>query len=415
MKSKQRIQMMMTAFILLWSAGFAQASQTVFPKIKLDRPYVSTGSNQTVHVLIQFNTDPSLIRSPQDRSNLDLGVVVDRSGSMADRGKLAYAKQAVKTMIDLLQPTDTLACVQYDDRIAVLWPSSPVTNTGLYKQLIDSLSPGGSTNLAGGLIMGINQLRQSRTGSIRRVILLSDGLANQGITDRYQIAGIAAEARSHGISVTTMGLGLNYDEDLMQKIADSGGGKYYYIENPSEMARIYRQEMDVLFSMLTRGISIELEMGSAVNSVEVFGYSVENNGSKKKIAMEDFYAGENRSLLLKFDLKPVKEGETAIGTLAMDYLDLGDNQKKRQTYAITVNGTRDGDVVEKNIQKDVAAETLLIQADQEHEEALRLYEAGKVSEAKSRLDSLQQQLAAAPAAADIKVQKKLEALDMEEK
>ncbi|MEZ4651369.1 MAG: VWA domain-containing protein [Candidatus Eisenbacteria bacterium] len=146
--------------------------------------------------------------------------------------------EAAYRLVDAMAPSDVLGVVEYDDEISVLWPASRLTSPDAVKRLISHLEPRGSTNLAGGLFRGIDEVNRHAThGGINRVFLFSDGLANHGITSPREIAAYVREARSHGITVSTLGLGLDYNEDLMQTIAEAGGGNYYFVESPAQMHR----------------------------------------------------------------------------------------------------------------------------------------------------------------------------------
>lgn len=213
------------------------------PLVDVDHPAVIAHEETPVYVLIQYQVESIEEDATQPRPALNLGLVIDRSGSMADRGKLEYAKKAAAILVDQMHPPDRLAVVQYDDRISVLWPSSMVEVPDMIKRRINALSPGGATNLAGGMMRGVDQvLDHLDPKALNRVILLSDGLANRGITNPIEIKKLVRKAKKRGVHISSMGLGADYNEDLMQSIAEYAGGNYYYIESPGQMVRIFQQE-----------------------------------------------------------------------------------------------------------------------------------------------------------------------------
>ena len=193
-------------------------AEAVNTTVEVDKPVVLLGDAGPVYVLVRFAAPDST--PTKDRPLLNLSLVLDRSGSMESKGKLEYLKRAAKKTVDSLQGKDRLAIVEYDDRVTVLWPSSPVESPAMVKRLIDALEPRASTNLAGGLVAGIEQVEETISDDrLTRVLLLSDGLANIGITDPREIRKLVRKGKMKGVRVSTLGLGLDYNEDLMQDIA----------------------------------------------------------------------------------------------------------------------------------------------------------------------------------------------------
>ena len=154
---KNRVMRLLSVllFSVFYPAGgwSRQAADSVSPRVELENPYLLADKEQTVHLLIRFAVDGER-DGDRRRENLNLGLVIDRSGSMADRNKLTYAKRAAQDLIGHLKADDIIGIVEYDDRISVLWPSSPVDDPNAIRRAISRLTPGGSTNLAGGMMEG---------------------------------------------------------------------------------------------------------------------------------------------------------------------------------------------------------------------------------------------------------------------
>ena len=212
-----------------------------------------------------------------------------------------------------------------------------------------------------------------------------------------------------------MGLGADYNEDLMQAIAENAGGNYYYIESPTQMARIFQQEMSILFATVAKGLELKFVAGDAVKNIEVFGFPFKLKGAETTIDQEDVYAGETRSVLLRLLLQPRKEGEMRIGKLSLSYLDVTDNNKKVTIDKdVTVVATADKNRVAKEENKKVTVEATLIEADKRHEDYVRLYERGRKAEALQNIQSLEQEMATKnKALSNTQIAKKMEALKME--
>lgn len=210
---------------------------------------------------------------PRTRKNLELAVVIDRSGSMQGR-KLEIARQATAEMIRTLHPADRITVVAYDDNIDVLCPLSP-PSPGL-AHLVERIHAGGSTNLYGGWVRGAKSLPPGG-----RVLLLSDGLANQG---RYQHAhdlarhaGISYE--KFRITTSTIGIGEDYDESLMAGMARSGGGTHYFAYTAESVRGAFSQERFSVGSIAVGFVSLRID-GTDVHLGHFWG------GETKRAAVE---------------------------------------------------------------------------------------------------------------------------------
>lgn len=407
------LALILTLILIMGVASPSMAA--VHSTVRLNRPVVTAEKAQTVYALVQFDVDEIVPEQRRPRAPLAISLVIDRSGSMQAKGKLVYAVAAAKQIVDRLSPADTLSIVEYDERVTVAWPQAPVTHPEAVKAVIDRLTPRGSTNLAGGMMEGVHQVaRAERAGAVRRVILLSDGLANQGVTDPSSIAVLASRAAGRGVNVTTMGLGLDYDEDLMQAIAESGGGRYYYIESPTQVAGIFNQEMDVLFNLVTRDLTLEILPGAFVRNTTVYGYNTRVRKDGALIDMSDLAAGEQRSMLIRLDIAPLSAPSASLGRIRIHYQDLVTRGNRSFDLDIPVETSPDPSRVSDSENRDISVEAILITADQEHEESVRNYEKGQVAEAKQQMGSLARKLDQDLARYDdVKIRKKLEALTME--
>ncbi|MEM9494266.1 MAG: VWA domain-containing protein, partial [Myxococcota bacterium] len=150
----------------------------------------------------------------RDRPPVNVAVVIDRSGSMSGE-KLVHAKRAARHLVGQLRPGDRFAIIAYGSEVGVVFPSTPVSaaSRSAAYQAIDSIYDDGGTNLSGGLIAGRDQILHSADPStVQRIVLISDGLATMGMIEREQLARLAGETAQRAISITTVGVGLDFDE-----------------------------------------------------------------------------------------------------------------------------------------------------------------------------------------------------------
>ena len=247
------------------------------------------------------------------------------------------------------------------------------------------------------------------------MVLLSDGQANEGVTDLPGVTRLARNARVRGVPVTTIGLGSDYAEDFMEAIAEHGGGRYYYVEKPEQLARIFQEELAVVGATIARNVRIRFDRQASVRAAEVLGYTAEVKGRSVVVTQPEMYAGEARSMLIRLDLAPGKAGPRPLGTLLVEYQDVKTGRPAAFERALSVDYTTDTARVARSARPRVEAETALIRADRAQAESTRLYESGDKVAAKARLRGTQAWLSQKAARlSDGRLKKKLAALALDE-
>ena len=247
-----------------------------YPKVEFftTHPKLEAGREQTVDVLIRI-TPPALSLDPSSRPNwkgrpdLNLSLVLDRSGSMEGE-KMVRAREAAMFCVDQMLPTDRLSVVTFDDHIDVLFPSEPVTNKQSMKDLLARVSARGSTALheawvRGGLTVSERMLDQG----INRVVLITDGLANVGITNTDEIVTQAMGLYQRGVSTSTIGIGSDFNEDLLMPMAQAGGGNAWHVVEPDDMQRIFQVELEGLIAQFAHTVSLSLIPADGVRIVDL--------------------------------------------------------------------------------------------------------------------------------------------------
>ena len=349
--------------------------------LQLDHPYIHKGSAGEIlmNTKIIGNEAPPIERAP-----VNLVLVIDRSGSMSEKGKIEYAKEAAKQIISGLSPRDRLSVVVYSTDVELLFPIQFLSSKERAASVVNSLYPTDSTNLSGGLVAGIAQLEKlERRGYINRVILLSDGLANYGITDMGELIKIASRAAEKGIHVTTMGLGVNYDENLLTGLAEYGAGNYYFVESPNQLAGIFDKEFGQLASTVAKDPVFTLTLAPGVSVSDVYGYAYETTkDGKVRVKLGDFFSGQERNILVKLKAPAGKTGENALATARLEYGDvLGDDGTVYHEEEIRYEVTEDINTVAEKENKDVTARGVSVDAATQYYRAASAYERGDREEA----------------------------------
>lgn len=275
---------------------------------RLDRALVRTRSASNRYLLLEIVAPAREERRP--RQPLNLGVVLDRSGSMAG-AKLALAREAAAMLVGQLDDADRVCVVSYDEEVSLVAPSRPTTPAAKAElgRLIREVRSGGSTNLSGGWLEGCREVaeHQDGRGAIDRVLVLTDGLANVGIVDQEELCKHAEELRRRGVSTTTFGVGEDYNEDLLQAMADKGGGHYFYLRGPDDLVPSFRQELGELLELVARDVTVEVRVpGAAVELLNDYGSESLSDGVRVRLG--ELAARERKALVLKVTTRPAEVG-----------------------------------------------------------------------------------------------------------
>jgi Ca-activated chloride channel family protein len=215
----------------------------------------------------------STAATPAGRPEMAVHLVMDTSGSMSGAA-IEQARQAALQLVGLLQPEDRFSLVSYNSGASVVVADGPVgSRHGQIVRQISQIRAGGGTNLEAGLRMGYAQSQASRQGrdSVQLVIVISDGRANQGVTDPWALSELSAAAFQSGAETTTIGVGDNYDPLVMSTIADYGAGGYYYLPDASTIQQVLEAELNVRSQPVARGVELRVRLGPGVELLQAYG------------------------------------------------------------------------------------------------------------------------------------------------
>jgi Ca-activated chloride channel family protein len=325
-----------------------------------------------------------------ERPTMAVSLVVDRSGSMAGE-KIRQARRAAQSLVSRLDDRDSISIVSYSSDYSLDLPLTKVEGQrNRINRLIDEILDGGGTNLGGGMQAGLDSLRGVTDKAIvRRQILLSDGNANQGITDPATLASIAREARQNGITISTLGIGVDFNEDLMTLIAQSAGGGYYYARDASAIATAVDAELSGLLKVAARNVEVGLELGQGVTIREVYGYRTEMRRGRIVIPVGDMAGGEHRRIMLQLDAESAPEGRREVAGIVLSYTGAAEETEREHRGAISVVTTNDAGKIAASEKKNVVEAFEAAAAAQAREHAAATFQAGDKNAA---IDGLRKQL-----------------------
>ncbi|HEX2899501.1 MAG TPA: VWA domain-containing protein, partial [Bacteroidia bacterium] len=263
--------------------------------------YLYNASGSTGYYYAEAKAVATMPERSTRRLPLNLCLVIDRSGSMAGE-KLVYAKQAAKHVIDQLSSDDYVSIVIYGNAVEVLATSNKVGDRLSLKSRIDAVQPVGGTNLHGGMIEGYAQVKSTyHSGYVNRVLMLSDGQANVGISDIGSLQNIARnKVTIDNITLSAFGIGLDFNEDLMTGISEYGSGNYYFIHHPSEITGIFQKEIWGLTNVVAQSAELIIDLPANAVLGKVYGFPYTQVGNQIAVQLRDVMAGEVKSVLVKF-------------------------------------------------------------------------------------------------------------------
>jgi Ca-activated chloride channel family protein len=287
---------------------------------RLSHPYIATGTNE-----LFVTADITGVEVPgARRAPVNLALVVDRSGSMSGY-KLQQAKEAARHLVGLLKDEDRLAIVHYGSDVKSL-PGLQATpgNRERMLQYIEGIWDEGGTNISSGLQEGLAQLSAAKAQyTINRLILISDGQPTEGVTDTPELVELVRRIRGEGVTVSSLGVGTDFNEDLMQAFAEHGTGAYGFLEDAGRLATIFQKDLQQASTTVARGVELAFELSPGVELGEVLGYRAGQEGQVVRVSLPDFSAGQTERVVVQLKVVGHSAGDTVhVAGLRLRYLDL---------------------------------------------------------------------------------------------
>ena len=264
------------------------------------------------------------------RPPINLAVVLDRSGSMA-KDKIAKAREAAIEAVRRLDARDRFSLVTYADQAITVIPAQQPLEVERIIEQIRAIRPQGRTALFGGVSRGSAELNKFGDGAwVNRMILLSDGLANVGPSSPADLGRLGTALLEGGVSVTTVGVGLDYNEDLMTRLAEKSDGNTYFVEASDDLPRIFAGELGELMNVAARNVDIELRCAPGVRPLRVIGRDGRIRGDRVHVALNQVYGGREKYILVETEVTGDADGAArSIADLSCMYDDALGGERRR--------------------------------------------------------------------------------------
>jgi Ca-activated chloride channel homolog len=369
------------------------------------------------HTYLQVGLQAIKGEAPR-RPPLNLALVIDCSGSMGDEQKLEYAKAAALRLVERLHADDILSLVAFDDNARLLLPAGPVRDKARVKAKIAALTPGSGTNIYAGLSLGHQEARKHASpDTVSRVILLSDGEVTAGVSDPRQFQQLVAADVDRDVQTTAVGMGVEFNEDLMLAIAREGKGNYHFIRDGADTQQVFAKELEELTHVVAKAVRVRIQLADGIGLVRVLGAATLNADQTRQVKAEEkkidrkvadelgiapnrqrqpeepglkllipgFYRGDHHVIMLELAVPP-GHGRRKIADVFLKYKDLVGkaNRETRTTVAIAYTPRRDEMIA--SVDRSVKKNLLGFQTGEALAEAAALIEQGRIAEAARKID-----------------------------
>lgn len=340
-------------------------------KVNLSTSQSHLPVNQQTTVYLMLQLVQPRIEFGKQRLPVNISFVLDRSGSMCGP-KMDYTRKAVQFALGNLDSNDIASLVTFDGLVEVPVPAKTAEKKEKMVQLVENIHARGTTNLSGGLLEGVSQVSSNYNQNlVNRVVLLTDGLANKGVTDPYQLTTMVKGIHSKGIAVSTLGVGSDFDEDLLVDMAEAGNGNFYFIDSPDSIPAIFEEELAGLLNVTGQNPTLQITPAENVKIAAVYNYQPTwNQGAC--VDLPDIYNGDTKTVLVALDVTTGDPGPVNIGTINFHYYDVcADLTQLTYNFDLSLEATTDQAMVASGVELKVHKEVELFKAAQAREDAMR--------------------------------------------
>jgi Ca-activated chloride channel family protein len=372
---------------------------TLLVDARLGHASLPKGSRGETYLFAQVGASEDKL-SASSSPPMNLAVVIDRSGSMKGE-RIANAMNGAVAALERMRDGDSITVVSFDTSADVVVPPTRVSASGLdalgrpsassrpsIEAAIRSIRLGGDTCISCGLEEGMRQLsRASVSGDhIDRMVLLSDGATNAGIRDMSGLRAMAGRMRGRGATISTIGVDVDFDEKIMAAIASEANGHHYFVANAGGLPAVFGQEFDDLLASVAKDAELTIELAPGVEVAEVFDRSFRREGNKLIVPFGTFSAKQEKTVLVKLRVPTDRDGDQPVADLKLAFRDLAKKSDAATSASLALAVKADGSE-QRDLDPFVAARLERTRTAQTLTDANKLFEAGRVGEARAKLSA----------------------------
>jgi Ca-activated chloride channel family protein len=344
--------------------------RTLGLEVRVGNRFPAAGERTREHLLTRVTAGEGAMGLTGQRLPVNVALVIDRSGSMEGE-PLEYVKRACAHVVDLLAPTDVLSIVTFEETVDVLMPARHVTDPNLIKQHIARIVPGNTTNLFDGLYAGGAQAASvPLDGYVTRVLVLTDGEPTAGLRDFASIVNQVADLKARGITVTALGFGPEYNEELMAGVARRSGGNYYYIARPEQIPDVFRKEMESVLGVQAKNARLSLQLPRGCSVRQVYGSPPTFGARTAEVSLGDIEQGAVLSKLWEVEWDEHRAGTYRVARAVLSWDDPGTGRTETAAANAVVEFTPDRARVQSGSDPAVAQELSVALASRDLEKTM---------------------------------------------
>lgn len=356
--------------------GSAQAASNQL-KLGVSPVYNIMQSGEKQTTWIRVGLKGFKLEADKKRPGVNLALVLDKSGSMQGE-KIARAREAAIDAINLLEDNDIVSIITYDSTVNVLVPATKLTDKQMVIDKIKGIMPSGNTALFAGVSKGAAEVRKFlEKERVNRVILLSDGLANVGPSSPGELGSLGKSLVKENITVSTLGLGLGYNEDLMVQLASTSGGNHLFIEKASELADIFRKEFDDVVSVVAQEIDINVTIPEGIRPIRVLGNDADITGQKIVTRLAQIYSEQDRHVVIEVELPAAEDkAKLNLATVTVTYANMKTHEADKLSANAKCEFSADPEAVKKSMNSSVLADVVALESSERSKMATVYFDQG---------------------------------------
>jgi Ca-activated chloride channel homolog len=367
-----------------FSGAVFTAGGTLKMEGRMGQARLGAADDNESYLLVSLEAGQAAASTPDP---LNLAIVIDRSGSMRGR-KLENAVAAAQGMIQRLRDGDVVSVISYNTATQTLLPPTAIDSTSRARAVaaVSGLMAGGDTCISCGVEEGMAMLRQ-RDNMVDRILLLTDGKATSGVRGMSGFRALAGSVRDMGASISTIGVDVDFDAQVMTELAQDSNGHNYFVDDPSGLPAVFDQELKNLVHTVAKNAELSLDLAPGVELEQIEDRTFRREGRRVIVPMGDFASGERKTLLARVHIAKTAPGERPVADVHLGFDDLSNHDRGACSGTLAVLLTKDASdvspldpLVGARVDRSETADAL--------REANRLFAEGRTEKAKSALTAL---------------------------